>query len=106
VGVHEGRRDTENAIAGALQLRIPARIEVCAALMIAAIHLDDEPHTRRTEISDVATHDELTPKCDAEATSPQLIPQASFRRREMLPHALRAQGKLLLTLRDLATLIR
>jgi hypothetical protein len=101
-----GSRHANDPIASALECCIAAGIEMCAGMMIAAIHFDDHPHTGRAEISDVATDDELAPECDAQATAAQLIPQARFRRGEVLTHALRAKSELLLMLRDLATLIR
>ena len=45
VAVDESLWDADDTIARELQLRIPARIEMRAALVIAAIHFDYQPQT-------------------------------------------------------------
>jgi len=93
-------------MAGAAQLLIPVLIEMCAALVKAAVHFDDQAGGGSAEISDVTTDDDLATERSAETAAAQLSPQASFRSREMLAHVQRAASELMLTLRRLTTLIR
>jgi len=65
-------------MAGAAQLLIPVLIEMCAALVKAAVHFDDQAGGGSAEISDVAANDDLATERHAQTAAAQLAPQASL----------------------------
>jgi len=89
VAEHERRRNADHAEAEPRELAIPPRVSAWLTRVNRAIHFNDEPDARRQEISDeLPANGHLAPKRNAELTSLERRPKASFRLREaaaMLP---------------------
>lgn len=83
---HHIRRHPQDAIPEPAKVPVPPRVGARTARVIAAVDLDDEPHRRRAEVSDVAAHDNLPPKGNAEPTAAQLLPKQRLRGGRRAPH--------------------
>ena len=74
--------EPKHAVAKPLQCTIAARIRCALALVIAAIHLDDEPSGHGDEVTNEAPQRHLPPEPDAKRTAANGKPEPLFRRRE------------------------
>jgi hypothetical protein len=79
VGGDERSGDAEDAVASVVQVLIPRVIEMCTAVVEAAIDLDHEARTGGEKINDVTTDHDLTAESDAETAAAQLTPRAEPR---------------------------
>jgi hypothetical protein len=77
----EGGGDAEDAVAGALQEAISARVEVLAARVDFPIDLDDEASFGADEVGDVAAHDHLAAEGESQAAAFEYTNSPAVRRR-------------------------
>jgi len=78
--------EPKHAVAKPLQCTIAARIRCALALVIAAIHLDDEPSGHCDEVTNEAPQRHLPPEPDAEGATAKGEPEPLLRRRERVAH--------------------
>lgn len=88
-------REPEHAIASLFQFQRPRRVITFAACMSVAIELDHEPLAASSEIGNVRCKNNLSLKFCAEPVRPKMIPESSFRLRQIAPQFLGTSSRLL-----------
>jgi hypothetical protein len=86
---HDERcREPEHPVAEAVEVAVAAPVGGAAPLVVAAVHLHDEPRGGGEKVRDIATDGNLTAESDAESAPAKELPQRLLRRREMRAHLL------------------
>jgi hypothetical protein len=77
IAEHELGGEPHDAVAGALEAAVPARIRPALgwAAVVRAVHLHDEPARRSEEVRDAARDQSLATEADAELRGPMRLPQ-------------------------------
>lgn len=74
-------RHAQHAVPEPLHVPVPPTVSRSALRVIPAVYFHDEPTSRRDEVRDVPTDDDLPAKPDAEPRPAERLPEPSFRER-------------------------
>lgn len=88
IAEHELGGEPHDAIAGALQATVPARVRPALgrAAVVRAVHLNDEPARRSEEVHDAPSDDGLATEPDAELGGAERFPERALRAPSVVQH--------------------